>query len=527
MSELLKRLRKARASSVPLVSIETPDPAATMKLIAENVCNRQPPVPCVAWDIVRGVLPVNNAGESIARETGEGDADTTTGDPVLFLTAAAKFPARIMVFLINAHNYIEDVRVQQAVWNLRDQFKVDLRMLILLGPSMTFPPTLKDDVVSLDEPLPSQDQLAVVVREQEKAAGACSKCGGTGIDTGLECQACKGKGRKDREALSDGVLRRSVEAVTGLSAFGAEQAIAMSLTHDGIDIEALWEAKRKQIELTPGLSVWRGAECFDDIGGLARIKRHSHRILGGKRPPSAVVWIDEIEKMLAGAEGRLADSSGVSQGILQAILSHMQDHNGRGFIFLGPPGTGKSLLAKALGKQAGVPTIAWDSNAMKGGLVGQSEANVRTALKVISAISNDNALWVATCNSMAGIPTALRRRFSYGTFFFDLPDTREKSTIWKYYTKTYDLSQQQIAKRPTAQHWTGAEIRTCCELSWDLDMTLEEAGAEIIPVAQADPKAIDELRGEAAGRYASASYEGVYRKTKAAARGGRTIDTDN
>jgi hypothetical protein len=46
----------------------------------------------------------------------------------------------------------------------------------------------------------------------------------------------------------------------------------MSLSKKGLDLEQLWERKRQVIEQVPGLSVWRGGETFDDIGGCENIK---------------------------------------------------------------------------------------------------------------------------------------------------------------------------------------------------------------------------------------------------------------
>src|SRR5439155_9516439 len=54
---------------------------------------------------------------------------------------------------------------------------------------------------------------------------------------------------------------------------------------------------------------------------------------------------------------------------------------------LGVPGTGTSCFARALGNEAGRPTLLLDVGALDGSLVGQTEQNVRQALRVIDALA--------------------------------------------------------------------------------------------------------------------------------------------
>lgn len=314
------------------------------------------------------------------------------------------------------------------------------------------------------------------------------------------------------------LVEKAADALVGLSGFAAEQATALSLSKSGLDLNGLWERKRQQISETPGLSVYSGQERFDDLGGLSQAKNMFRRILDGRRKPGAVIFIDEIEKALGGSS---SDSSGVSQSMLGYLLSYMQDQAATGAIFLGPPGAAKSAMAKAIGSEGDIPTVQLDLGGIKGSLVGESEGKMRTALSVITAISAGRPMFIATCNSIGSLPPELRRRFTLGTMFFDLPSRQERDGIWKIMKAKFGIADDD-AIFPDAG-WTGAEIRQCCDLADRMGISLFDASQFVVPVSVAAREQIEKLRTEASGRYLSASEPGVYRKPEAAD-GGRKME---
>ena len=210
----------------------------------------------------------------------------------------------------------------------------------------------------MDEPLPSAEDLGRIVASTFASAGLQETDAGT-----------RGK---------------AIDALIGLAAFPAEQALAMSVTKNGLDVTGLWERKRQVIEQTPGLSVWRGGETFEGIGGVENVKTFLRAVIAGAEPPRVVVFIDEIEKHLAGTG---TDLSGVKTEMTGALLTWMQDRRADGCIFIGPPGAAKSAVAKATGNTAGIPTIAFDLAGMQSSLVGASGDCLRTALKIVDAVS--------------------------------------------------------------------------------------------------------------------------------------------
>jgi hypothetical protein len=115
-------------------------------------------------------------------------------------------------------------------------------------------------------------------------------------------------------------------------------------------------------------------------------------------------------------------------------------------------------------------------------------------------------LFIATCNSIASLPPELRRRFTLGTFFFDLPTAEERETIWGIYLKKYGVS----GELPNDEGWTGAEIKECCRKAHRLGITLAQAARYIVPVSRSAAEPIKALRQMASGKFISASTPGVY-----------------
>lgn len=59
----------------------------------------------------------------------------------------------------------------------------------------------------------------------------------------------------------------------------------------------------------------------------------------------------------------------------------------KGMVLVGPPGTGKSLVAKAIAGELGVPLVRMDFGRVFSSFVGSSEQRIRTALRQVEAMS--------------------------------------------------------------------------------------------------------------------------------------------
>ena len=393
---LLEQFKKARMVSTPLIAVRTFDPAATIATL-RTVANGDP---ALCWDCIRGLSALNDAGQAILQGDLFRDMDPASMvSPAEVLIQISFLPAKSLVFMVNAHWGLQSPPVIQAMWNLRDHFKQDRRTLVSLSPTANFPPELAQDVIVMDEPLPNAEQLAAIV-----------------YNTFANAQLPKPK---------DDVILKCVDAICGLGHFAAEQVCAMSLSSEGMDVQALWERKRQQIENTQGLSVYRGKEVLTDVKGADNVIEFLTGTMAGDPAPSCVVFMDEIDKMFSGMQN---DQDSTTKELVGRFLKWADQKNSKGelmifgTVFLGPAGTGKSMIAKAIGNHFGKPTIETDIASMKDSLVGESLQNVEQAFKIIDAVAGEKPkLVIATCNSMASLPPEVKRRFNFGTFFVDLP----------------------------------------------------------------------------------------------------------
>jgi hypothetical protein len=480
---MYEKLIKAYRVGCPLISIETSDPGKTKEKITEAFGGMKNKVNVIFWDCVQGAV----SGANSQRSTLKAPTDYQ-GSPMDLLVDIAALPVdfRAVIVLVNAHAFLDNFMVVQAIWNLRDIFKVGSKSLIMLGNGAAMPSELQHDVVCLSEPLPNAQELSAVI------GGVCKSAE---ITLNAEVQEAAGN------------------AALGVTSFAAENltslAISMEDKQAKFSMGELWESKRKKIDETPALQVVTGGS-LDEIGGVKQAKKFIGQVLKGKGKPNCIVYIDEIEKQLGGLGG---DTSGTSQDQLGQLLAWMQDHKATGCILVGPPGAVKSKFAKAAGQDAGIPTIQLDLGAAKGSLVGESEKKIREALKVVDAVSGGKTLWIVTCNSLAVLPPELKRRFKLGIWYFDLPDAEERREIWKIYQKKYQLKDKQVAGL-LDEEWTGAEIEACCDIAWQLDIEPSEAAEYIVPVSKQAAETIEKLRAGAENRFLSATAPGTYQRKR-------------
>lgn len=279
MKNVSERIKAARRVQTPIVGVLCPDQKATLADLAVSL---EKAGPLLAWDRVRAMRALNPAATPVLKAmckmpgmdgTSMVDADprVVLGNPTEMLDIVRrKTPEDTVVFLENAQYVSMEPDVSQAMLNLRDEFKSTGRLLILLAPTLSFPAEVQNDVVIIEEAMPDESRLAEITRATYEAGGA--------------------------EEPASTVVEKAVSALAGLANYPAEQACALAwdVKERRLDHESLWRNKRQAIEQTPGLSVWKGGERFEDIGGCENVKEFMGRLGRGRNPARAIVFIDEI-----------------------------------------------------------------------------------------------------------------------------------------------------------------------------------------------------------------------------------------
>ncbi len=218
----------------------------------------------------------------------------------------------------------------------------------------------------------------------------------------------------------------------------------------------------------------------------------------------------------------------------------------KGVLLAGPPGTGKSHTAKNIANILNLPLLQLDIASMLGSLVGESEGNVKRALKTAEAIApcvlfidevekalsgqgdtsgvsqrilgtlltfmaecTSGVFIVATCNDPSALPSELKRKGRFDEMFFvDLPTEPERCQILQIHLQRFGISVQQEYLEAIAANtakFSGAELETLASeaalLAFDESRPqqvtlgdLETCCQTITPLAITDAEAVERMQ---------------------------------
>lgn len=400
--------------------------------------------------------------------------------------AEGKETPGVVLIMFDAQHFIESADFYRHLIESMPHLKQETCTLVLVAPDWTAKPK---------ELLHNAPVLSIGLPTREQLKPPAIKIA---ADNGLMEPT-----EEELAALAD--------AAAGLTVEEAENAYALSLALEGeIVPHVVQSEKMRLIRGTGYLEVSQPVDP-DQIGGLSELKK----------------WLSEM------VEERDDDQLSL-----------------RGYLACGLAGNGKSLIAKATGAMFGLPVVSLSLSNCRGGIVGESEKNLRNAFRLAEAVAPcvlwldelDKAVgghkssaetdggtglgmlgqlltWlqehrspiitVATCNEFHAIPETLTRPGRMDErFFVDLPTEEERRHIADIHLTRFrcafcDADLQQIAQ--LTKDWTGAEIEEACKRTARISKrkpcteTIAAAVATIQPMSRTNAAEVQRQR-ESYGR---------------------------
>lgn len=433
--------------------------------------------------------------------------DNATRDPLAALDAVLDSREQALFVLKDYHAFISDVTITRRLRDLTSVLKTCYKSLIILAPMLKLPAELEKDIAVVDYGLPDYGDLDGILEKVMQAVKDTPQ---------IDC--------KLSELERDQVLK----AAQGLTAMEAENVFAKSLIEKHrFDVDVVLSEKEQIIRKSGILEYYPFSESLQDVGGLDLLK-------------------DWMQKRTVAFTERAREFG------LPAP---------RGVLLLGVQGCGKSLSAKAIGSLWRLPLLRLDVGRIFGGIVGQSEENMRKAIRVAESVApcilwldelekgfagtqssgisdggttsrvfgtfltwmqdkTVSAFVVATSNDVTTLPPELLRKGRFDEIFFiDLPSSDERKQIFaihlaKRQRKVEEFDLELLAE--VTPGFSGAEIEAVVvEALYDaFDETSElntesliAAAAHTVPLAVTMRERIEELRDWANTRARMASSE--------------------
>lgn len=403
------------------------------------------------WDAAQG--PRTIAGQQVR----EGGNDP--GDMLSAIAARAESGAERSVWIMrDLAPWLRDLTGAVPLRMLRNLARAlpaapreRAQAIIVLSAAGDLPPELSTSAAVVEWPLPDRAEIADILDAAIEA-----------LPDDIRTQALA---RNARDA--------AIDATVGLSGEEAQACYAKSLVQDRRITPTAVAAEKKRVIARERVLEWHDPipGGLDAVGGLENLK----------------AWLVSRASAYSPAARRYG---------LPAP---------RGALLVGISGCGKSLTAKAVATAWGVPLLRLDLGALKSKFVGESEANLRRALKVVEAIGRcvvwldevekalqgatsgsadggvsadalgailswmqeraGEAFVIATANDVTALPPEFLRKGRFDEIWWvDLPTLEEREAITAAAMRANNRSEDAIARvnlrkvAAACDRFTGAEV---------------------------------------------------------------------
>jgi SpoVK/Ycf46/Vps4 family AAA+-type ATPase len=422
-------------SRVPLVTIETLDETRVTQLFASLALRLGMPV--MSWSATNGLQRIDL----------ELAPQRHASEPQQALGQVKATTSPTIYLLLDFHPYLDDAYNVRLLKEIALDYHSLGHTLVFVSHELTLPPEIAALSAAFSLSLPDRTRLEAMVREE----------------AGQWASANPGK-----QVKTD---RKTLELVTdqlrGLTGSDARRIIRSIIYDDGAirsnDLERVTHARYQLLEANGAISCEFDTADFAAVGGLQNLKQ----------------WISR-------RRGAFMD----------AIAA---EDSPRGILLVGVQGGGKSLAAKAVAGMWSLPLLRLDFGTLYNKFFGETERNLREALKAAEAMApcvlwideiekaiasgdNDNGTsrrilgnlltWmaerkapvfiVATANAIEDLPPELIRKGRLDEIFFvDLPDAATRAEIFAIHLRKREhkpLDFDILTLAGITEGFSGAEI---------------------------------------------------------------------
>ena len=465
------------ASRFPVIAIETHEETRAIALLRQ--CARRRQLPLRSWSVTAGLQSPDGRGMVPGSQ-----------DPAVALRAIAAEVQPAVFALLDFHPYFEHplhVRLLKEIASAHDQVP---HTVALLGHEVAIPPEIDKLSARFELSLPDNDAILAIFKAEVMAWQQ--------RNGNVELQG-------EREVF-DLMLRH----LSGLAEVDVRRLVRFAIQDDGLlsrdDLPRLIRQKHTILARSSVLSFEIETARFGDVAGLAALK----------------AWLDRRRAAFLDESG--AEGLDVPKGIM----------------LLGVQGCGKSLAAKAVAGAWSVPLMRLDFGALYNKFLGETERNLREALKAADAMA-PCVLWidelekgistsdgtsdggesrrvlgalltwmaerksrvfiVATSNDIESLPPELVRKGRLDEIFFvDLPDAASREVIFRIHLKkrgqdpvAFDLAQLAAS----AAGFSGAEIEQAVVAAhYEANARKSGVSAELILAEIARTRPLSVVMGE-------------------------------
>jgi hypothetical protein len=461
------------------------------------------------WDVQYGLVQSHGQDTVIHPEDTQGPAE------LLEYIQTYKQPNAIFV-LKDFHRHFDNALIVRLLRNCWNQLKRSGNMIVFVGHKFAVPAELQKEIQLMDYDLP--DNAAI----QERLTYIKDSINNDRKDTG-----------KALIEIATDIEEAAVEAAKGMTHQEVENAFALAYINAGNKfnnkfVEAVFQEKIAQLKKNGLLTYLEPNISFENVGGMQGLK----------------TWLNARKK---------------------AYSKYARQYNlpmPKGMLLASVPGTGKTLICKAIAKEFDCPLFALDIGSMFDSLVGNSEKNMREMIKTVDSIGkcvilideiekslsnhavsgggdsgvssrifgtflswlNDRknpAFIVATTNDHTKLPAALIRKGRFDQLFWvDLPTGEERKEIFNVVIKKYGRDPKNFSINTLvggSKNFTGAEIeevfKDALYKAYDQDQEVNdnhvmEVLGEFIPFAVSHESDLKTMRKQAQGKLVMVTSKG-------------------